>query len=182
MTKEIAADVFTTDYIGTAGNRSFFLQARRAEDSVTLGVEKQQVVLLAEKLAELLLMVDREDTLAEAEPARDPALESWEEEPEDRVGAIGLAYIEENDQVMVALDPIEAAPEEDAPEEIDETEMPGSAPGSTRILLRRDQVRSFVLHALAVIGEGRPLCRLCGLPMDPEGHSCPASNGHRTIA
>lgn len=177
MTREIAAEVFTTDYSGTAGNRTFFLQARRAEDTVTLGVEKQQVVLLAEKLAELLLMVDREDTLAEAEPARDPALESWQEEPEDRVGAIGLAYIEEVDQVMVALDPVEAAPDE-----VEETEMPGSAPGSTRILLRRDQVRSFVLHALAVIGEGRPLCRLCGLPMDPEGHSCPASNGHRTIA
>jgi uncharacterized repeat protein (TIGR03847 family) len=45
--------------------------------------------------------------------------------------------------------------------------------------LRRDQVRAFILHALAVVAEGRPLCQLCGLPIDPEGHICPASNGHR---
>ncbi|MGH2730258.1 MAG: DUF3090 family protein, partial [Actinomycetota bacterium] len=44
---------------------------------------------------------------------------------------------------------------------------------------RRDQARAFVLHALAVIDEGRPLCMLCGLPIDPTGHACPASNGHR---
>ena len=30
-----------------------------------------------------------------------------------------------------------------------------------------------------VVNEGRPLCQLCGLPMDPDGHKCPASNGHR---
>jgi hypothetical protein len=45
--------------------------------------------------------------------------------------------------------------------------------------LRRDQVRTFVLHAQAIVDEGRPLCQLCGLPIDPSGHACPASNGHR---
>lgn len=177
MTREIAADVFTTDYSGAPGKRSFFLQARRGEETVTFAVEKQQVVVLAEKMGELLLMVDREDTLVGADPARDPALAPREEEPQERVGAIGLAYDESDDQVLVAIDPLD--PERETAEE---TEVPGSAPGSVRILIRRDQVRSFILHALAVVGEGRPLCRLCGLPMDPEGHSCPASNGHRVRA
>lgn len=177
MTREISAEVFTIDYSGSPGERSFFLQAREGDESVTLGLEKQQAALLAEKLAELLLMVDREDTLSKAEPARDPALATWDEEPGERVGAIGLAYDDEADRVLVAIDPVD--PDQ---EEAEEPEMPGSAPGSVRILIRRDQVRAFVLHALAVVGEGRPLCRLCGLPMDPQGHSCPASNGHRVHA
>jgi glutamate synthase domain-containing protein 1 len=46
---------------------------------------------------------------------------------------------------------------------------------------REEQARAFVLHALAVVAEGRPLCQLCGLPIDPSGHICPASNGHRSF-
>lgn len=177
MTREITAEIFTTDYKGTPGKRSFFLQARRADETITLGAEKQQISLLAEKMGELLLMIDREDTVTGAPPARDPALDPRDEEPEDRVGAIALAYDEDGDRVLVAIDPL-------VPEggEVQESEMPGTAPGSVRILIRRDQARAFVLHAMAVVDEGRPLCRLCGLPMDPDGHSCPASNGHRVQA
>jgi uncharacterized repeat protein (TIGR03847 family) len=57
-------------------------------------------------------------------------------------------------------------------------EEPEMEEDSVRLMLRRDQARMFVLHALAVVGEGRPICQLCGLPMDPSGHLCPASNGH----
>ena len=34
-------------------------------------------------------------------------------------------------------------------------------------------------HGEAVVGRGRPRCQFCGNPMDPEGHVCPATNGHR---
>jgi hypothetical protein len=30
-----------------------------------------------------------------------------------------------------------------------------------------------------LVNAGRPRCSLCGHPMDPEGHSCPRTNGHR---
>ena len=29
-----------------------------------------------------------------------------------------------------------------------------------------------------VIAGGRPICPLCGSPIEPEGHMCPKSNGH----
>ncbi len=32
----------------------------------------------------------------------------------------------------------------------------------------------------AVVAAGRPPCRLCGAPIDPEGHICPRSNGHHS--
>jgi len=45
-----------------------------------------------------------------------------------------------------------------------------------RIGLTRDQVETFVDGARRVIEGGRPLCRLCGRPMDPAGHACPRWN------
>ena len=170
---EITPDVFTADYVGEPGRRAFFLQARSEELIYSFALEKQQVAVLAEKLRELLLIVDRDDTIKTAAPERDPGLQLQQPlEPEWRVGTMGLAYDEAPDQVVVLAQPVAAEDEE--PEEPDEDE-------GIRFLLRRDQVRAFVLHAGAVVEEGRPTCQLCGLPMDPTGHACPASNGHRKL-
>lgn len=174
MSREIHAQVLTVDYQGKPGKRAFFLQARGPDETITFAIEKQQVVLLAEKLGEVLLMIDREDAITGARPERDPGLASAADEPSERVGSIGLAYDDDVDQVVVAIDPLVPGEEEE--------DMPGRAPDTVRILIGRDQVRAFILHALAVVDEGRPLCRLCGLPMDPEGHACPASNGHHVHA
>jgi uncharacterized repeat protein (TIGR03847 family) len=174
---EITPEVFTADYVGEPGKRSFFLQARSPHNFYSFALEKQQVAVLAEKLRELLLLVDTDDTVKSATPSRDPALTLQEPiEPEWRVGTMGLAYEESDDRVVVLAQPVEVA-EEDALESVDEEEEDG-----IRILLRRDQARSFVLHASAIVEEGRPTCQLCGLPMDPEGHACPASNGHRKLS
>ncbi len=162
-------EVFTADYVGKPGERAFYLQARGKFGTLTLPIEKQQVSVLAEKFRELLLMVDENDTVQGATPGRDPALGLQEPvEAEWRVGTMGLAYDEDDDVVVLFARPIE---EEEGEDLSDET--------GVRFLLRRDQVRAFVLHAMAVVGEGRPICQLCGLPMDPSGHLCPASNGHR---
>jgi uncharacterized repeat protein (TIGR03847 family) len=171
-------EIFTSDYTGRPGERTFFLQGR---GDVTLSylVEKQQVVLLAEKLRDILLLVDPEDIIISTTPARDPAFRLEAPiEPEWRVGSMGLGYIEETDQVVVSMAPVtegegEGEVEgEEVPEELDEDRF------EVRFMLSRDQVRSFVRHTLAIVEEGRPLCQLCGLPMDPDGHLCPASNGH----
>ncbi len=179
---EITPDIFTADYLGQPGERTFYLQSQGAAPYSYL-VEKQQVALLAEKLQEMLLLIDKEDTVRSMSAARDPALRLQTPlEPEYRVGAIGLAYDEEGDLVVVLVQEVEEESEEE-----DEaiaralTDVLGDEPETSgaRFLLRRDQVRSFVLHATAVVNEGRPVCQLCGLPMDPAGHKCPASNGHR---
>jgi uncharacterized repeat protein (TIGR03847 family) len=175
---EITPDVFTADYIGEPGQRAFFLQARSEELIYSFLLEKQQVAVLAEKLRELLLIVDKEDTIKTATPERDPGLQLQQPlEPEWRVGTMGLAYDEAPDQVVVLAQPVAPEGEEEEPAEPVEPEEDEGI----RFLLRRDQVRAFVLHAGAVVEEGRPTCQLCGLPMDPAGHICPASNGHRKL-
>ena len=169
-----APDVFTADYVGKPGDRVFYLQARAGVGEHTYLVEKQQIAVLAEKLKELLLMVDANDTVASALPERDPALAIAEPvEPEARLGAIGLAFEETEDAVIVFLQPASETDLDEGQEEEGEEEF------EVRLNLRRDQARSFVLHVSAIVAEGRPTCQLCGLPMDPEGHRCPASNGHR---
>jgi uncharacterized repeat protein (TIGR03847 family) len=175
MSVDFTPEIFTADYVGEPGHRTFFLQGRGDEGASTLLIEKQQVALLAEKLAELLVMIDESDTVRSTPSQRDPALAIGEPtDPEWRVGAMGLAYDETDDRVVVLVQPVE---DDDGEESA--TEEPVEEQEGIRFLLRRDQARAFVLHALAVIDEGRPLCMLCGLPMDPTGHACPASNGHR---
>lgn len=170
----ITPETFTADYVGTPGHRTFYLQARAGGDTHTYLVEKQQVAVLADKLRELLLMIDRADTVGSAQPSRDPALGiATPVEAEARVGTIGLGFEEDNDAVVVLLQPIG-----DDTEDVD-TDDDAADDFGVRFRLRRDQARAFVLHSLAVVAEGRPTCQLCGLPMDPEGHRCPASNGHR---
>ena len=169
---ELTPDIFTTDYVGRPGDRAFYVQARGSFGVHAYEIEKQQVGALADKLRELLVMVDATDTVLKANPGRDPALAlETPVEPDWRVGTIGLAYEESSDTVVVLLQPVDS--EDATPEEITESDE------GHRFLLRRDQARAFVLHATTIVAEGRPTCQLCGLPIDPEGHQCPANNGHR---
>jgi uncharacterized repeat protein (TIGR03847 family) len=169
---ELTPEIFTADYVGRPGERSFYVQARDSSVTHSYEIEKQQIVALADKLREVLVLVDQEDTVLATEPARDPALALASPiEPDFRIGTIGLAYDESSDMVVVILQPVDA---EETAEVIIESDT------GDRVLLRRDQVRAFILHATSILAEGRPICQLCHLPIDPEGHRCPASNGQRT--
>ena len=47
-----------------------------------------------------------------------------------------------------------------------------------RLLATREQMLALSRHATVVVDRGRPTCQFCGNPIDPEGHACPAMNGH----
>lgn len=95
-------------------------------------------------------------------------------EPIWTVGSIGVAYDEPRDRIVVVLEELtEVAFDEDEDEDEDELEPPGA---SVRVHLSRAQVAAFVRHTRALVSSGRPPCRFCGLPVDPEGHPCPRMN------
>ena len=178
---ELSPDVFTTDYSGQPGHRAFYLQTRSGDSSYTFAAEKQQVALLAEKFSEMLLLIDSDDPISSLTPRRIPSLEAIFADSSWHVGAIGLAYDDRRDLISVDIrEVVEGSVDEGSFEEIDEDEDAGGE--SVRLLLSRAQVRDFVVHALAVVQEGRPICPLCGLAMDPDGHACPATNGHHPAA
>ena len=171
----------TTDAVGEPGQRTFYLQAADTSgDQVTLLVEKEQVRRLAENLETWLpeLAAGRPEDPAEAAAAEAGELALAEPlEPDFRVGQLSLSYDEERDRVLVIATELQAEEEE---EEEDPLEL--ADPLEVRLLVTRAQLRVLARHGAEVVARGRPLCPLCGNPLDPTGHICPAQNGHRPSA
>ncbi|HWD46640.1 MAG TPA: DUF3090 domain-containing protein [Actinomycetota bacterium] len=170
----------TADAVGEPGERTFYLQAASGADQVTLLVEKEQVRRLAESLQTWLpeLAADRPEDPVEAaaaeagELALTPPLE-----PDFRVGQLSLSYDAERDRVVVVATELQL---EDEEEEEEPAELPD--PVEVRLFVTRPQLRVLARHGSQVVARGRPLCPLCGNPLDPTGHICPAQNGHRPTA
>ncbi|MFL6253225.1 MAG: DUF3090 domain-containing protein [Actinomycetes bacterium] len=164
----------TADAVGEPGQRTFYLQAASGADQVTLLVEKEQVRRLAENLETWLpeLAAGRPEDPAEAAAAEAGELALAEPlEPEFRVGQLSLSYDPERDRVLVVATELQADEEED-PLDVPE-------PLEVRLYVTRAQLRVLARHGAQVVARGRPLCPLCGNPLDPTGHICPAQNGHR---
>ena len=47
------------------------------------------------------------------------------------------------------------------------------------ISVTKEQAAAFAIASIRLVESGRPPCPLCGLPLDPRGHDCPRTNGHR---
>jgi uncharacterized repeat protein (TIGR03847 family) len=170
----------TADAVGEPGQRTFYLQAASGTDQVTLLVEKEQVRRLAESLQTWLpeLAADRPEDPGEAAAAEAGELAlSPPLEPEFRVGQLSLSYDTERDRVVVVATELQGGEED---EEGEAVELPD--PLEVRLFVTRPQLRVLARHGSQVVARGRPPCPLCGNPLDPTGHICPALNGHRPSA
>lgn len=134
---------------GPPGKRIFFLEVGGETGSEWFILEKEQLSALAAHGLELLGREPGPTTDPGATPA--PA-----GEPAFRVGEIGLGT--EEGAVVVLLSPD------------GETEP-------VAFTVAADAFVAMARGALAVVAAGRPRCRLCGLPLDPQGHACPGGNG-----
>jgi uncharacterized repeat protein (TIGR03847 family) len=160
-------DSFTVGAIGQPGQRTFLLQARRGRERVTVKCEKQQAAAIADYLRKVL---------NDLPPAEDRPMPSSLElaAPLDVafvLGPVGLGYERANDRVLVQLDEIVPVDEdgEPDPEVLEDSSR-------VRVLLTRGQVEAFCEQADQLIAAGRPPCRWCSLPINPDGHICPRMN------
>lgn len=168
----------TADAVGEPGERTFYLQAASGVDQVTLLVEKDQVRRLAESLETWLpeLAADRPEDPGEAAAAEAGELGLAEPlEPDFRVGQLQLSYDGDRDRVVIVATELQLEDSDDDPLEPPE-------PLQVRLFVTRPQLRVLARHGSQVVARGRPLCPLCGNPLDPTGHICPAQNGHRPSA
>ena len=166
-------DRITADAVGEPGARIFYIQARAGQALVTVIVEKEQVRLLAASVLELL-----DD--AAAEGPVDPEPEMGLEEPLDarwRAGRLSLGFDEDRDLFLLEVEEYQPEAEEMEPDD-PRTILPGEEPETIRLLASTEQMLALSRHGAAVVARGRPTCQFCGNPMDPEGHVCPAMNGH----
>lgn len=179
-------DRITAGAVGEPGQRTFFIQAREGERLITILVEKEQVELLGTSILEILASVGRET--GEGPPKDELGLEP-PLEPLWRAGRLSIGYAEDRDLMLLELEEqteeAEDVEEEglDAPDDAPD-EAPNDAPEPARVRLwaTREQMLALARHGAEVAARGRPRCRFCGNPMDPEGHLCPAMNGHRETA
>jgi uncharacterized repeat protein (TIGR03847 family) len=175
-------DRFATGTIGEPGHRSFFLQAREGRRVVSVGLEKAQVAVLAERLGRLLVELDRrgivEDAPAPIEPDERPLDEPLNEA--FRATTLTLGWDVDAERVLIEARATDgeavAEGEEDEVVELDDDDEDG--PDLFRVRLSPDAARTFVERAFRVVSAGRPPCPLCGNPLDATGHICPRKNGH----
>ncbi len=157
----------TIGTIGPPGQRIFYLQGGQGSNIVSLVIEKQQAVVVADGFEELLADLQKRYPQLQ----RDSSESVWTDlrlrEPVEslfRVGNIGLGFNESlNRIVLVAYELVEEEEE----------------PNAVSFWATREQIRALIPHTREVIRAGRPICGNCGQPIDPTGHFCPNRNGYR---
>jgi uncharacterized repeat protein (TIGR03847 family) len=166
----------TAASVGKPGERTFYLQARKDDVLVSLLMEKQQIALLSMHIDELLERVGDPEEASGEQP--DPDTLDLEEPvtPEFRVGQIGLGYDEGRDLVLVQCDEYVPEPDDEA-----DVEPVLEEPGRVRMWATRAQMRALARRGEQEVAAGRPICPMCGEAMDPDGHFCIRSNGHREV-
>ncbi|MCU1352142.1 MAG: hypothetical protein JWM05_1351 [Acidimicrobiales bacterium] len=158
-----APRLFTVGAVGEVGSRVFFIQAHAEGTTVSVKCEKQQAAALAEHLQRVLAdapAVDPDELPPLIEPLPPMDIDFV-------VGSISIGYDEERDRVLLVL-------EELRPDDEDEAE-PADV-GTLHLRVTRGQVAAFIDQAASLVAAGRPPCRLCGQPIDPNGHVCPRLN------
>jgi len=151
----------TVGTVGPPGQRTFFLQARQADRLVTLKLEKSQVSALSGYLGELLRELPRPGDLPEELALEEPAVAEWV------IGTLGVSYDPSSDRLLLVAEQASPAEEEEA------------EAAEARFVVTREQVAALAIRGTELVEAGRPACPLCGYPLDPEGHRCPRTNGHR---
>jgi uncharacterized repeat protein (TIGR03847 family) len=134
---------------------------------VTLTIEKQQLELLSGWVVDMLYRVGAET--GEGPPEEEMDLEE-PVEPRWRAGRLSLGYEQDRDMMFLEVEEMVEA----EPDEAEEADV-------VRFWATREQMMALARHGAAVCAAGRPRCELCGNPLDPEGHVCPALDGHHEI-
>ncbi len=158
------ASHLTTGAIGAPGQRTFYLQAGRGIEFVSLICEKEQMRALGEGLLSLLDQIASTFDRPTSDPKQaidfdlvEPVIPVW------RIAQLGVGYDDDDDRIIIV---------------IQELVEEGEVAQIGRFLITREHARSFAHHALEIVEAGRPTCPLCGEPLDPAGHFCPKTNGH----
>ncbi|MFV0315604.1 MAG: DUF3090 family protein [Microthrixaceae bacterium] len=189
-------DAFVPGAVGEPGGRVFYLQARLGKRIVSLRCEKQQVGMLGRYLTQLAEAIGPVEVERDVVGLVEPVEEQW------TVGQLSVGVDEANGRILVTaeelvaqeilLDDVELDdPDMDDPDIDDDPDLLDAAllsslveaagemldePAEARFVISAGQALAFGERAEELLSAGRPACRLCGAPIDPEGHACPRWN------
>jgi len=166
--------------VGQPGSRTFYLQVRSGSQIVSIALEKQQSALLADSIDEILdqLMSTEGNPfsvptstpveLVDNEPLEQPVEEDF------RTGTMTLGWDPTTVQIVIEAFPIVVVDEDDLGDDPLDVVDAATVDPEQMLLLRIPvgTARAFAKRTHEVVGAGRPLCPLCGDPIDPDGHDC----------
>ncbi|MBP2413506.1 putative repeat protein (TIGR03847 family) [Arthrobacter stackebrandtii] len=160
--------------LGLPGARTFYLQVRAGTELVSIAMEKEQSALLAEKIDEILDQLMAVEGNPFSVPTGTP-LELVDNDPLDavqeqfRTGAMSLGWDPTTAQVVIEALPLTI----DDPDDDESLHEDGSDESEMlRVRIPVGTARAFTKRTREVVGAGRPICPLCGYPIDADGHTC----------
>jgi uncharacterized repeat protein (TIGR03847 family) len=150
--------------LGQPGKRTFRIVVSSGSSSANIWLEKDQLFQLA--LAIRQLMASLEENVGTAgEPPFEreaPGLTNLD----FKVGKLMLGLDESRGHFIIDAHDVEHMDEDTA---------------TVRVWINKAQLEEFAEKALQVVAAGRPICQLCGGPIDPAGHFCVRLNGHKSL-
>lgn len=146
---------------GQPGQRTFRLRIV-AEDgaSGSLWLEKEQLQALSLALKQMLAQLEYDQEPPAADVGEFPVVADHD----FRVGRMGMGFNASDRTVVLYTYELGADEDDENP--------------TLRTRLTQEQCASLSAQLDEIIAGGRPVCPLCGLPIDPGGHVCVRSNGH----
>lgn len=163
-------DDFLPGAVGEPGDRVFYLQARDGHRIASLRCEKEQVLALAQFLMRLVGDDGPVEPLGEL---IEPVTENFV------VGNLLVSAEDADGSVVVVAEELLLVDEDDEADfllddpSIDDA---GIEPRELRIRMSAAAARGFAQRAGRLMAGSRPICELCGRPMNPDSHACPRLN------
>jgi uncharacterized repeat protein (TIGR03847 family) len=151
----------TVQSFGEPGRRTFRILAETGEGTVSLWLEKEQVVGLASAVEQLL---DRVSQPRGSQPETRKA-PTFLGDLEVKVASLAVGY----DATVDAFTLTGSEFLTDLPLE------------RISLLASREQLEAAREQCEEIVAAGRPRCVLCGAPLTGEPHFCPEQNGHTPV-
>ncbi len=160
--------------VGVPGQRTFYLQVQTGKQIVSIALEKQQSAQLAEKIDEILDQLITVEGNPFSVPTSIPLelvdnddLQAVEEQ--FRTGVMSLGWDPTTAQIVIEAYPLA---EVDADDEGFLEDDEADASEVLRVRMPVGTARAFAKRTREVVGAGRPICVICGQPIDADGHTC----------
>lgn len=163
--------------IGVPGERTFYLQVRTGKQIVSIALEKQQSAQLAEKIDEILDQLIALDGNPFHVPSSTPIelVDNDQLDPVEeqfRTGAMSLGWDPTTAQIVVEAYPITEVDTDDINALLAADDDDAEAAEMLVVRMPVGTARAFSKRTREVVGAGRPICVICGQPIDADGHTC----------
>lgn len=156
--------LFSAYAVGVPGKRTFFLAIGEKDKWARVWLEKEHLEVIGPAIDQLFLALTERDIPV---PAKSKATTAEDGNPEGfpfielEVEQISLGY--EDGQALFNILTRGMGPQSENQADVD-----------CRTTLEKFQKLGNQTRALCAAG--RPRCKICGQPIDPEGHVCPEQN------